>query len=118
MARWKQGQCGNPQGRPKRKLFDQDLRTALKANRGQRSKELVAALIDKAKGGDVAALKLIAERVSGKPRPAEVSSTATADERLSREQVRQRLAELLSLPEMKGMVEQLLLPPIGKAKVQ
>jgi Family of unknown function (DUF5681) len=116
MARWQPGECGNPRGRPKRKLFDQDLKAALKANRGQRSKELVAALIAKAATGDVGALKLIAERVNGKPRPAEVAPTATADERLSREQVRQRLAEVLSLPEMKGMVEELLLP--AKAKVQ
>jgi hypothetical protein len=117
MARWQPGECGNPRGRPKRKkLFDQDLKAALKANRGQRSKELVTALIDKARTGDVPALKLIAERVNGKPRPAELAPTATADDRLSREQVRQRLAELFSLPEMKGMVEELLLPT--KAKVQ
>ncbi len=108
MARWKQGQCGNPQGRPKRKLFDQDLRTALKANRGQRSKELVAALIDKAKGGDVAALKLIAERVSGKPKPAELPSSAIPEEKLTREQIQQRLAELLSRPEVKDTIERIL----------
>src|SRR5438128_130174 len=108
MARWKPGQGGNPRGRPKRKLFDQDLRTALKANRGQRSKELVAALINKAAAGDVAALKLIAERVSGKPKPAEVPSTAMPDEKLTREQIQQRLAELLSRPEVKENVERIL----------
>ena len=110
MARWQPGQCGNPRGRPKRKkLFDQDLRAALKANRGQRSKELVAALINKAATGDVPALKLVAERVSGKPKPAETPSSTTPDEKLTREQIQQRLAELLGRPEVKENVERILM---------
>src|SRR5262249_28517056 len=108
MARWKPGQSGNPRGRPKRKDFDQDLRAALKANRGARNKELVQALIAKAATGDVPALKLIAERIGGRPKPAEVPSGEVSPEQLTREQIRQRLAEVLTMPEVKSMVQDLL----------
>jgi hypothetical protein len=107
-TRWKPGQSGNPRGRPKRTLFDGDLRAALKRNRGQRSKELVEALIEKAKSGDVSALKLVAERIAGKPRPSEIVQ-GTPDEKLTREQVQQRLAALLAHPEVKQNVQRILL---------
>jgi hypothetical protein len=117
MARWKPGQSGNQRGRPKRKLFDKDLQAALKANRGEPSKELVRALIDKAKTGDVPALKLIAERVGGKP-PAEVTAADRPEERLTRDQVRQRLAELLARPEVKSTIQHLLTEPETRPKIQ
>ena len=109
MARWKPGQSGNPRGRPKRKDFDGDLRAALRKNRGARNRELVEALIAKAKTGDVPALKLIAERIGGRPKPAEVTQAGEVSPELTREQIRQRLAEVLATPEVKSMVQDLLM---------
>ena len=67
-TRFKPGQSGNPNGRPKSKPFADALRAALKAA-GDDSKTLetvAQALVTKANTGDVAAIKEIADRLDGK----------------------------------------------------
>lgn len=60
------GTSGNPGGRPARKLVDLALEEQLEANNYAQAIEIAQALIAKAKSGDVAAIKLVAERTEGK----------------------------------------------------
>lgn len=62
------GQSGNPNGRPKSKPFKDALERALKAAGDDKSAiELVAtALVEKARSGDVPAIKELADRIDGK----------------------------------------------------
>ena len=70
MAKFQPGESGNPKGRPPKRLFDEHLKQALTAKRSEKAKLLVEKLIAKASTGNVAALKLVCERVGGKPKPA------------------------------------------------
>ena len=65
---FKPGQSGNPNGRPKSKPFADALKAALKAaGDDSATLESVAnALVVKARAGDVAAIKEIADRLDGK----------------------------------------------------
>lgn len=62
------GQSGNPNGRPKSRPFKDALEKALKAAGDDKSAiELVAAaLVEKARSGDVPAIKELADRMDGK----------------------------------------------------
>jgi hypothetical protein len=105
---WKKGQSGNPRGgwKGKRaKSFDDELREA--AQRPKHRRKLVEAILAKAESGNTAALRLVAERLGGRPGPASASTTAP-DETLSREQVQARLLELINLPEIRQNLERLL----------
>ena len=107
------GTSGNPQGRPKRRLFDDTLKGVLSVNGGRKAKELTGKLVETALKGDVAALRLIAERVGGKPLSAlEVTQQqAATDPPTTREQTRAKLLELLRSPELRQLIEASLRPP-------
>lgn len=62
-----QGQPGNPGGRPKEKLFRDALVVAVKRAKDDRValNEIATALVEKALGGDVPAIKEIAARLDG-----------------------------------------------------
>jgi hypothetical protein len=64
-------------------------------------------LIGEAATGSVPALKLICERIGGKPKNSEEAAIANGDE-LTLDQVRSKLAELLSRPEVHSNLESLL----------
>ncbi len=59
VSKWKPGVSGNPKGRPKGTGKVSQLRTSLEKNLPQ----VIAALVKKAKGGDIAAIRLIIDRV-------------------------------------------------------
>lgn len=106
MAKWVKGQSGNPKGRRPKRLFDDCLREALAAKRGARAKALVERLIGEGLKGDIPALKLICERIGGKPKsPEEVAANTEA---MTLEQVRARLAELLSRPDVRQSLQTML----------
>ncbi len=107
MALWKKGESGNLKGRPRKRLFDDYLREALAAKRGAAAKRLVERLIGEAAMGNVHAMKLVCERIGGKPRTAEDAAVVNGDE-LTLSQVRTKLAELLSRPEVKRNLQSLL----------
>lgn len=106
---WKPGESGNPKGRKPRRVFDDHLREALTTKRGERAKALVERMLGKAMSGNVAAMKLVCERIGGKPKTVEPVN-ASSDSR-SLEQVRQQLAVLLSHPEVKRNLESLMKAP-------
>lgn len=107
MPRWAKGQSGNVKGRPRKRLFDDYLREALGAKRGAAARALVERLIGEAAKGNVPAIKLIAERIGGKPRSAE-EIAAGKGEALTLEQVRAKLAELLARPEVRQSLQSML----------
>lgn len=86
---FKKGQSGNPAGRPKSALLSDALRRRLaevddKDVEGRTHAEVIAdQLIAKAKEGDVAAIREIADRVEGKARQ-HVTLTYDAREKLER----------------------------------
>jgi HPt (histidine-containing phosphotransfer) domain-containing protein len=104
---WKKGQSGNPAGRKRKRGLDDYLREALSAKRGATAKRLVERLIGEAATGNVQALKLVCERIGGKPKNPADAAVANGDE-LSLEQVRAKLAELLSRPEVKRNLQAML----------
>lgn len=108
MGRWIKGQSGNPAGRKRKRLFDDYLKEALSAKRGAAARALVQRLIGEAIKGNVPALKLVAERIGGKPKSAEEIAGAKNPEAMTLDEVRRRLAELLSRPEVRRSLETML----------
>jgi len=110
---WQPGQSGNPGGRPKRDAITAALREQLEsqANDGDNytiADAVAATLIKQALGGDVRAIREIADRVEGKPRQQlEIEARAFTNDqqldlsRLTDEQLRQ-LGELFEIAEGTG----------------
>lgn len=62
------GESGNPGGRPKTKQFKDALNVAIRRTEGDKTKlaQIAEALVEKAAGGDVQAIKEVADRLDGK----------------------------------------------------
>jgi hypothetical protein len=92
------GTSGNPGGRPKKRLIDEVLEELLLRDDSAVAQTVAAALLKKAKRGDVKAIQLLAERVQGKPRQAVQLTGAYGGpielRDVTREQVRERILEL------------------------
>lgn len=58
-GQWKSGQSGNPNGRPRGASEAGRLRSAI----GEHVQEIIAQLVEKAKGGDTQAARILLERV-------------------------------------------------------
>ena len=106
---FKAGESGNPGGRKRKPMIDRALEEALTANDSAKAKQIAERLISSAANGSIAAAKLIAERVEGRPQknPGDTASTA----QMSKEDVQRRLVELLATPEVKEFVVKAMVPP-------
>ena len=97
---WKPGQSGNLRGRPKKRLLDDALEDLLASNDAEVARDVAAALVKRARKGDVRAIQLIAERTQGKPmRAVEISGPdggALEIDHMTDEQLDQRINELLA----------------------
>ncbi len=95
---WKPGQSGNPRGRPKKRLIDQALEELLESNDAEAARDVAAALLKRARKGDLRAIQLIAERTQGKPmRAVEISGPdggALELDLMTDEELDQRINEL------------------------
>ena len=105
---FKPGQSGNPGGRPKKPMVDRMLEQALTSNDSATAKLIAEKLIEKAKKGNLAAIKLIAERTEGRPQKNAAETQQKAEVQLTPEQVQTRLAQLLAAPEVKEQLTKLL----------
>jgi hypothetical protein len=96
---WKPGQSGNPGGRPKKRLIDEALEELLASNDSEAARDVAAALLKRARKGDIKAIQLIAERTQGKPmRAIEISGPdggALEIDRMTDQQLEQRISELM-----------------------
>ncbi len=113
---WPKGVSGNPAGRRRKPMIDKMLEEALIANDSAKAKAIADRLVSLAARGSIAAAKLIAERVEGRPsrNMAEEKSEAT----LSPEQVRMRLQELLTSGDVKDLVSTILFPTGEEKPIQ
>ena len=101
------GVSGNPGGRKRKPMVDRMLEELLTADDSAKAKQIAEKLISSAMHGSLAAAKIIVERTEGKP----ARNSADGQEKgaqLTREQVQNRLAELLSAPELKESVAKIL----------
>jgi hypothetical protein len=105
---FKPGQSGNPGGRPKKPMVDRMLEEALTAKDSATAKVIAEKLLEKAKKGNLAAIKLIAERTEGKPGRNAADNQPKQDVQLTKEQIQARLAELLSSPDVKEQFTKML----------
>lgn len=110
MARWLPGQSGNIHGRPKRRSIQDEVQFRLAKQCGRDRKLIAQQLIERAKGGTTWAIKSVIELdcwfKNGK-NPIDPSSPTPADE-LTPEQRLQRLADLLSNPDLAEPIKGLL----------
>jgi hypothetical protein len=90
----------NPRGRPKKRLIDEALEDLLANNDAEAARDVAAALVKRARKGDVRAIQLIAERTQGKPmRAVEISGPeggALEIERMTADELDRRINELLA----------------------
>lgn len=100
------GQSGNPGGRKKKPLVQRALEDALTCDDSKKAREIANRLIASALHGSVGAAKLILEFTEVKP--AKATSGTGDGPPLTREEVRRRLAELLSNPEVKQWISETL----------
>ncbi len=85
------------------------LEQALTSNDSETAKLIAEKLIEKAKKGNLPAIKLIAERTEGRPhKNALDSAQKPAEVQLTKEQIQARLTELLSSPEVREEFTKLL----------
>ena len=64
--KWKPGQSGNPKGRPKKRPFADKVEELLEKN-PEMLEGIALQALSKAQSGDQQALKLVSERLDGKP---------------------------------------------------
>ena len=96
---WKPGQSGNPGGRPRKRLIDEALEDLLASNDSEAARDVAAALLKRARRGDLRAVQLIAERTQGKPaRAIEISGPDGGALEIDRmtEQLNERINELMA----------------------
>lgn len=104
---WKPGQSGNPGGKRNKPMVDRMLEEALIANDSEKAKQIADKLISSAIHGSIAATKLIAERVEGKPK---ANVEEKQEPKLTKEQVDAQLAELLKDQSLRDRLAKLLTP--------
>jgi DNA polymerase elongation subunit (family B) len=87
-------------------MVDRMLEEALIANDSENAKKIADKLISMAKNGSIAAAKLVNERTEGRPKKVDAAQKPEAS--LTKEQIDARLAELLSLPDIKEKFAKIL----------
>jgi hypothetical protein len=97
---FQRGESGNPGGRKRKPMIDKMLEEGLTAKDSEKAKQIADKLISSAVHGSIAAAKLIAERVEGKVMRS-AGESGKGDTKLTAEQIRARLAEMLANPEVK-----------------
>lgn len=83
-GRWKQGESGNPKGRPLDKKYISEALKGLLASNPQLLRELVEAIIKEAKKGNIQAFKEISDRTEGKVTEVIELDTTPLQEKLAR----------------------------------
>lgn len=119
MPKFTKGQSGNPAGRkPGSKSYvSRELEKIVKAGGSKVAKAIAQKLADMAVEGNVQAAKLLLERLEGRiATPEELARLATSEAKLSPEQRRQKLLEILRQPELRGLIEEVVKP--GLERVQ
>lgn len=118
MAKFKPGQSGNPAGRkPGSKAHvSRELEKIVKAGGGKVARQIAQKLTDMTLAGNTQAAKLLLDRLEGRVSSAEeLAKLAVAgDEKITPEQRRQKLLEVLRQPELRGLIEEVVKPASGR----
>jgi hypothetical protein len=80
-SRWKPGQSGNPNGRPKRKPVSDEIAALLSDADGQAAKALAKVILREALKGDIAFVREVLDRAEGKAQA--LLDVTTKDESLN-----------------------------------
>ena len=112
MAKFTKGQSGNPAGRKpgSKSHVSRELAKIVSAGGGKVAKQIAQKLVDMTLAGDTQAARILCERLEGKPLSSEelAKRAAGANEvKLTPEQSRQKMVEILSQPEFHDVVEAL-----------
>jgi Family of unknown function (DUF5681) len=113
MPKFTPGRSGNPAGRKPgtKSHVSRELEKIVKAGGGKVARQIAQKLTDLACEGNVQAAKLLFERLEGRVASAdELAKVAGAEEKLSPEQRRQKLLEILRQPELRSALEEVVKP--------
>lgn len=114
MAKFQKGVSGNPAGRKpgSKSHVSRELEKIMKAGGGKVAKQIAEKLTAMTLEGNTQAAKLLLDRLEGRvSTPEELSKLAGANEaKLTPEQYRQKLLDMLRQPELRGLIEEVVKP--------
>ena len=119
MPKFAKGVSGNPAGRKpgSKSHVSRELERIVKAGGGKVARQIAQMLTDHTLKGNMQAAKLLIDRLEGRVASAdELAKVAGAEEKLSPEQRRQKLLEILRQPELRSALEEVVKP--GSERLQ
>lgn len=114
MPKFAKGKSGNPAGRRpgSKSLVSKELEKIAKAGGGNRARRVAEKLFELAEGGNTQAAKLLLDRLEGRVKTAEELAKIAGgnEEKLTPEQRRQKILDVLRQPELRGLIEEVVKP--------
>jgi hypothetical protein len=114
MAQFTKGQSGNPAGRKpgSKSHVSRELEKIVKAGGGKVARQIAEKLTAMTLAGNTQAAKLVLDRLEGRVSSAEelAKLAGASEEKITPEQRRQRLLDVLRQPELRGLIEEVVSP--------
>ena len=114
MAKFAKGQSGNPAGRKpgSKSHVSRELEKIVKAGGGKVAKQIAEKLTAMTLQGNTQAAKLLLDRLEGRVSTAEelAKLSGASEEKLSPQQRRQKLLDVLRQPELRSLIEEVVKP--------